>query len=144
MAIRSIVGRRKRSLQRPAVLGCLVLTASACAGSRGTVESDRSVITGEELASTTAVNLYEAIDRLRPLWLLSGGPRSVVLETEIAVIVDGSYFGSVQTLRGFPLQGVQEIRHIRDAAEAAAAMPRLTTSRVIEAAILIRMARERE
>jgi hypothetical protein len=106
------------------------------------MEGDRSLITEEELSQTTATSLFEAIGRLRPLWLISGGPRSIALETEIAVIVDGAYFGSVDSLRGVPLQGVYEVRHIRDAAEAAAAMPRLTTSRVIEAAIVVRIRRE--
>jgi hypothetical protein len=120
----------------------MTLALGGCATSSGTMAGDRNLITEEELASTTATNVYEVIDRLRPLWLHSGGPRSIALETEIAVIVDGSYFGSLQALRTVSPQGVWRIRYIGDAAEAAAAMPRLTTSRVVEAAILISIGRE--
>jgi hypothetical protein len=106
------------------------------------MDGGRNLITADELSSTTATSLYEIIDRLRPLWLITGGPRSIALGTEIVVIIDGSYFGSHESLRGVSPQGVWQIRYIGDAAEAAAAMPRLTASRVVEAAILISISRE--
>jgi hypothetical protein len=106
------------------------------------MDGDRNLITEEELSAITATNVYEIIDRVRPLWLISGGLRSIALETEIAVIIDGSYYGSHESLRSVSPQGVWQIRYIGDASEAAAIMPRLSASRAVEAAILIRIARD--
>lgn len=125
---------------RSLLLG-LALALGGCATTSGTMDGDRNLITADELSTTTATSLYEVIDRLRPLWLVTGGRRSIALETEIVVIIDGSYFGSHESLRGVSPQGVWQIRYIGDAAEAAAAMPRLTASRVVEAAILVSISR---
>ena len=73
---------------------------------------DRSSITREELAEVPGTNLYDVLQRARPLWLISSGARtrSVNARVETAVLTDGRYFGGIETLRQLPVAGVNVIR----------------------------------
>jgi hypothetical protein len=59
-------------------------------------------------------NLYDVLQRVRPLWLITDGTRarSVNVATETAVLTDGRYFGDVGSLRQIPVGGVQRIRYL--------------------------------
>ncbi|MBI2403929.1 MAG: hypothetical protein HYV20_14575, partial [Gemmatimonadetes bacterium] len=70
-----------------AMIGCV---AAACAGTR----TGRSGVSNPNLISLTEIDqaredgvrdLYELIDRARPRWLIGRNPRSLQLQTVIAV-----------------------------------------------------------
>jgi hypothetical protein len=114
--------------------------ASAGGGSAGgTISQDRDLITSEELSTVFVPDLYEALQRLRPLWLQSRGARTVNLETQIAVVVNGLYVGALESLREIPLGGVTEVRRL-DAATATATIAGISgPGRVIDSAIVVRI-----
>lgn len=115
------------------------LGACAATGGRQAI-SDRGTITREELSSILAGNLYDAVERLRPLWLYRNTPRSVNIPTEVAVVQDGQYFGGLESLRSISPAGVWSIEFL-DGPAATAAIPRLSTGRHVESAIVIRFSR---
>jgi hypothetical protein len=121
-------------------LGLLCLLAAGCASSGGGVTTANSdVITRQEIEETGVGDLYQAVERLRPLWLRSRGSRSLTSDTEIAVVRDGSYFGPVESLRTIPAEQVFELEYV-DAATVASLLPgRVLSDHVIEAAILVRL-----
>lgn len=102
--------------------GWIALLALACAcgprtGSGGDeFTRDRRRISPEELATQTTGTVYEAIERLRPIWLRS---RSTTLATQAfpRVRVDGQDYGPVESLARIDVAVVSEIRFIsaRDA-----------------------------
>jgi hypothetical protein len=106
--------------------GCSTVPASG--------SSDPGVITAEEVAGASVNNAYELIQHLRPMWLRSRGGRSIRLETEIVVYLNGSMIGGPETLRDVPIEAVRSVRAL-DAAEAGR-LPGLG-SRHVERAILV-------
>ena len=91
---------------------------SACAAKTPTqsAESSRSrnLITASELSGVDAVNVFTAVQLLRPEWLRSRGAMSFTepqgsLPT---VYVDNIRYGEVATLNAIPIAGVSEIRYI--------------------------------
>jgi len=126
-------------LRVPLALLTLLLLAPACA-STGSGEGGRggssNVITAEDLAQISVNNAYDAVVRLRPLWLQSRGNRSAVaLRTEIIVAQNGAYFGGVESLREFRIEEVREIRYM-DSATAGAFISGLG-NRHVEGAIIV-------
>jgi hypothetical protein len=89
-----------------AVLGC------ASAGTSG-APPNRSLITDEEIAAAHVTSAYDAVERLRPLWLRSHGETSIVRQgTEYAnVYVDGQRYGDLSSLRGLQAMHVLEMRY---------------------------------
>jgi hypothetical protein len=119
-----------------ALVACLGCASTAPGGS---ISANSDVITREELIQTGASDLYQAVERLRPLWLRSRGVRSLTAETEIAVLRDGSYFGPVESLRTIPTEQAFQLEYV-DAATVASLIPgRVLSDHVIEAAILVRL-----
>lgn len=96
------------------------------------------MITQQELAAISVSTAYDIVERLRPLWLRSTGPRasSTRLVTEIVVMSDGQYFGNVNSLRQIPAGGVRELRYM-SGSEAINAYPWLASGRHVESAILV-------
>ena len=133
------------------VVVLLGLTASACGSPAGAYtepgsapivrESRRPnnrLITADELSEISVGSLYEAVERLRPLWLRSSGRRSVNLSSEIAVMQNGQYIGNISVLRTIPTVNVREIRYL-DGVSATTALPRVPGGRHIEAAIVVQI-----
>ena len=62
---------------------------------------DPNLITAEELASKPAQSLYDAVRALRPQWMMRGRPTALMLQNEgqLVVYVDGTRFGSIESLR---------------------------------------------
>lgn len=113
----AVKGIRCRSLVIGAVSAALALggcassgtSPGAAAGSR-----DRNLITNAELQGMDALNVYEAVRRLRPTWLryrgqsvLSGPDRE-----SLRVYVNGSYFGDAESLSNLRARNVQELRFL--------------------------------
>ena len=98
------------------VLGlALAASLAACATGRvAPLEPDRDYITSAELAHSDAASLYEAIRHLRPLFLHTRGPSSVLNSTAMgpAVIVDHTLLGGIQALTDIPLKDVEAIRYL--------------------------------
>jgi hypothetical protein len=115
------------------VAGC----ASSGPGGAADVVGNSDVITEEELRAASVADLYQAVERLRPLWLRSRGQRSFNTPTEIAVIRDNVYFGPLETLRSIPAQTVVRLERV-DGSTAASLIPGvINQDRNIEAAILV-------
>jgi hypothetical protein len=113
-------------------------TGCATAGSEeGTApSSDSRLITQEDLSAISVSDAYQAVERLRPLWLLAGTPMSVNQRTEVVVLQDGSYFGDVQSLRQIPAGGIREMRYMTGS-EATNRFPFLASGRNVAGAILV-------
>lgn len=120
-----------------ALVGVLGSAGCASSGPGGVTTANSDVITRQELIDTGVGDLYQAVERLRPLWLRSRGSRSLTSDTEIAVVRDGSYFGPVESLRTIPADQVFQLEYV-DAATVASLLPgRVLSDHVIEAAILV-------
>ncbi|MCI0432057.1 MAG: TonB-dependent receptor plug domain-containing protein [Gemmatimonadetes bacterium] len=71
------------------------------------------VITTEELQSINVSTAYEAIERLRPMFLRSRGVTSAGSEASLPVIyIDGVRSGAPDVLRTIPLADIRQIRYI--------------------------------
>jgi hypothetical protein len=102
---------------RTGILFALVLMASACAtGSSGSNEPQRNrdVLTAEELAPLVQFSAWDAIQRLRPMWMRPGGIRNSANPAGHYpyVFVDGSPYGEMESLRGFRMENVREMRFV--------------------------------
>lgn len=104
------------------VLGSLATAACATAGQSGTGQESgqrsSNVVTAEDLAAQPMNNLYDALQRLRPRWLVERGATTLGAGgNPVVVYVDNQRMGGVQELRNIVLETVQQVRY-RDAADA--------------------------
>jgi len=103
--------------RRIAFLLLMVLVASACAtGGSGPSEPkrDRNLLSAEELAPLLQFSAWDAVQRLRPVWLRPGGIRNSANPAGHYphVFLDGSPYGPMDALRGFRVETVEEIRYV--------------------------------
>lgn len=104
------------------VLAVLLAPAlGGCASSGGSSPSNDPVLTYDEMVGTGAANLYEAVQRLRPLWLHRRSARSLRLPHEVVVYQGPTFVGSTEVLRQFRLEAVTHLRYL-DAATASATL----------------------
>src|SRR6476620_249440 len=75
----------------------VALTACASAGNASGTPKDSSVITREEIATSMESNAYDAVARLRPLFLKSRGRTTINGEVNdyATVFVDGVRYGDL-------------------------------------------------
>lgn len=80
--------------------------------------SNRAVITGEELSGTHETSLYDAVQRLRPDWLRTRGPSSLAAgmagnpgPDAVNVYQDAQKLGSVEVLRSMSLVRATSLRY---------------------------------
>jgi hypothetical protein len=75
---------------------------------------DRNVITAEEIAEKpSAQNAHDLIRNLRPQWLSSRGPTTIMMgEVGVVVYRDGSKMGSAEELYTIPADQIQEMRFL--------------------------------
>jgi outer membrane receptor for ferrienterochelin and colicin len=92
----------------------VALTACASAGSSSGTPKDSSVITREEIATSMESNAYDAVAKLRPLFLRSRGRTTINGEVNdyATVFVDGVRYGDLSTMRGIVTNQVQMIRFL--------------------------------
>lgn len=70
------------------------------------------------LAEQPVTNAYDAVQRLRPRWLVERGPSTLNASgNPVVVYVDNHRLGNVDELRNLAIQLIAEIRY-RDAADA--------------------------
>ena len=108
---------------RIAGLGLLVgamMVVGGCASSSSangtTRRGDRNLVTAQELEQTASTNLFDFVQRSRPLWLRTRGRTSVNNEGGIVVYLDDSRFGGPDVLRQISPITVREIRFLDAAA----------------------------
>jgi hypothetical protein len=126
-----------------------VAVGLGCAQSSGTspaampmLRRQANHITAEEILAANAdvLNAYEVVARLRPNWLASHGPSSLVRDgTETAMVfLDGQQYGDINSLRGFRGDDVGGLRFYNSSEAAARFGQRAGTSGVIEVRIKVR------
>ncbi len=101
----------------PIRFACVVFVAvlaGACAtsgtGDGTSSRGSRGDITAEDLTAETFQNCFQAVQRLRPIWLQRRGGQPLP-----SVFQDGVQLGDVTRLRDVPVQGVARIRFISSA-----------------------------
>lgn len=118
----------------PVMLAC----ASRSVPQAGVPRSDSRVITRAELDQVDVRNAYEAVERLRPRWLVvRSGPRSFQMETEVVVFQDQLFLGNQEVLERIGTEGIYSIRYL-DGPTAKASLPQLG-NRHVQGAIVISM-----
>lgn len=116
----------------------LVLALAACSGASApqngpATRYDRTRLTQQEIAATTAANAFEAVRILRPQWLRRRGAVSITQQSDIVVYVDDVRFGGPQSLQGLSAASVISIQYL----DASSATQRWGTDHV-HGAILVR------
>jgi hypothetical protein len=101
---------------RFAVLALFFVTA-ACASTsseqrRTSGRRDARVLGAEEIRTSSASNLYDAIRSHRPEWLIKRGQTSINLEGDIVVYVDNVALGGPESLKSIDVQSVQVVRFL--------------------------------
>lgn len=106
------------------MVAAMTTAVHACAMSGPVASSggSRDVLTEAELADAQHLDVYDAVRRLRPVWLRSQRgqdsltPRAAA-RRGVRVYLDGVHFGDIDALRNLNVADVREIRHL-DAREA--------------------------
>lgn len=79
-------------------------------------------LSASEIRRTSVNDLYQVVERLRPLWLRYSALRSRQSDTEVIVVWNGSYFGPLSSLRRLTPEHVRSMRYV-DGATASAHYP---------------------
>jgi hypothetical protein len=92
----------------------VAVVLGACAtGAPGTATSGTgNVITREDLDDLQRLNLYQAVQRLRPQWLQTRGMDSFEQDNEVVVYVDNNRMGGPEELRRLNPIEVGEVRYL--------------------------------
>lgn len=116
----------------PVFLACASQSTSAVR------PSSSDVITREELEEVAdARNAYDAVQRLRPRWLLVRSMRSFAMETEVVVFQDQMFLGNQDALERIGLDGIYSIEYV-DGPTAQATLPGIK-DRHVQGAIVVHM-----
>jgi outer membrane cobalamin receptor len=94
----------------------MTIASLACTRASNRPESgDRDTITEAEIASSSAANAYEAVQRLRGNFLSNRGKTTILGKSSPMPIVylDGVRFGEISSLRNISATTVQAIRLYR-------------------------------
>ncbi|HKW48811.1 MAG TPA: Plug domain-containing protein [Gemmatimonadaceae bacterium] len=92
---------------------CLTLGSVRCFHPVGTAGSETSAITEAEIDSVHAASAYDAVRKLRPLFLTVRGKMSVDPQQPAAqpnVYVDNMYYGDISTLRTIEASMIESIK----------------------------------
>lgn len=114
------------------VLSSVVLLGACATG--GTLGGDPNVLTQEQIASIEASDLYEVVQRLRPLWLRSRA-RRFDGTNPVVVYRDNVRLGSVAQLRDLSPDLAEWLSYL-DASTASASLPGLGST-LVEGAIVV-------
>lgn len=108
---------------RGLVAVAIVLAGAACGGPATSAGPDAGprprsradMITAEEIRERGQYsNLYDLVEVLRPRWLRSQGPDTMLgQQGQVQVHVDGNRMGSVDALRSLAVGGVTSLQFVR-------------------------------
>ena len=109
----------------------LVMALAACgpSGTSGPGRGNARLLTEDELSRASVTNAFDAVQRLRPAWLMAryqGGTRGYP-----AIYVGSQRYGGVETLRTIETANVREI-HYFDAVDASSRFGRNVPFGVIQ------------
>lgn len=99
------------------VVPCMLAFAIAGCSSKATPETggrtDQNLLTQQQLASTNADNLYDALEKLRPEWLRSRGPISMTNAepSRASIFMNGQMMGKPDFLRDVNIIDITEVRY---------------------------------
>jgi hypothetical protein len=112
-----------RRVRAPLLAALLVATGAVACATHGASASSadsyaapaapipsRDRIGAAELAQVADGTVYDAVVRLRPSFLRSRGVHRS--SGDVAVYVDGLYYGGVELLQGIPASNVREVRYL--------------------------------
>jgi hypothetical protein len=120
------------ALALPAILAC----ASTQSGSGTTPPPYANVITREELRDAGVLNAYEAVERLRPRWLVArSGMRSFSTETEVVAFQGTMRLGTASDHRRIGIDGIYRIYYL-DGPTAQATLPGINDIHVAGAIVV--------
>lgn len=94
---------------------CAIIGACSSPGVQAGRPTTRNVILADDIARVGATNALEAIQRLQPRMLAKQrGPSSINFEnqTQIAVYLDGTRFGGIESLSLIQATPILEIRFL--------------------------------
>jgi hypothetical protein len=93
----------------------------ACASAGGAGSSapppDRNLLTEDDIASISVSSAYDAVERLRPMFLKTRGRSTINADRSqyaeyASVFVDGQFYGELPSLRNVVASQVREIRYL--------------------------------
>jgi len=98
---------------------------------------DRNFISKREIESANVGNMFEVIDRLRPMWLTLRAPmRSFVGDTEVLVFQDNVRLGNLEVLRQIRPDMIESAQFL-DASTAQSTLPGISRGQHISGAIVL-------
>jgi outer membrane cobalamin receptor len=114
-----------RMVMAPSPLSILILLTACVSSSRlaepaaAAPASDSSVITRAEIDRGQWSDTYELVRNLRPRWVESRGPDTILGEPgKVQVYVDGMRLGAVDLLRSVPTSAIQRLAWVDPVASA--------------------------
>ncbi len=100
--------------RRRTFLPALVLAFAACAAaSRQQPRESENIISRSELEQAGSLTTYDAVQRLRPMFLRDRGPMTLInpnVRTRPVVFVDMTEYGEIESLRTLPASRVEQVR----------------------------------
>jgi len=104
-----MTGRPFFVLTLAAALGC---ASSGTAGT--TVRREPNLITEHEIAASNESNVFDVVNRLRPMFLKTRGRSTINAggSEYASVFLDGQYFGELGSLRNIVASQIHEIRYL--------------------------------
>lgn len=112
----------------------LVLALSACASSGastgGAARRSADQITYAEISTSSAINAYELINRLRPTWLRTQGRSGIIV-----VYLDGHRLGDISSLNSLSTAGIRSLQWL-DAGRAATVLTEIGSDAIAGAIVI--------
>jgi hypothetical protein len=104
-----MTGRPFFVLTLAAALGC---ASSGTAGT--TVRREPNLITEQEIAASNESNVFDVVNRLRPMFLKTRGRSTINAggSEYASVFLDGQYYGELGSLRNIVASQIHEIRYL--------------------------------
>src|SRR5579859_655511 len=92
------------------VIGCAHRTRAARDTGPG---HDPNLLTAEEFSQIRGATAYDAVQQLRPAWIMRGRPSTVIQNgQDVAIYLDGIRYGvGIEGLRTLPLRSVASLRY---------------------------------
>ena len=96
------------------VAGAVVTTTGCARAATTSVAGDRNLITSPEILQADVASAHDVIAKLRPQYLRSRGPNSLLLKQQVyaTVFLDDTDFGALSTLRTIPASTISAIRFL--------------------------------
>lgn len=97
------------------VLTLAAALACASSGTAGTtVRREPNLITEQEIAASNESNVFDVVNRLRPMFLKTRGRSTINAggSEYASVFLDGQYYGELGSLRNIVASQIHEIRYL--------------------------------